>query len=119
MGKKDRLKVQQAAREFRDRVLEVVRGFPRGISLGLGVQLAEAARSVSSNIAEGLGRGTIPDQLHFLRMANGSLEEAQDQLREAVNARLIERKEFYREWNRSVVISKMLVALIAERENRS
>ena len=51
-------------------------------------------------------------------MANGSLEEAQEELRECINAKLIERKIFYREWNRSVVIGKMLDRHIAKHEGK-
>ena len=112
----DGLKVIQAAREFRDRVLLLVRNLPREAAPGLKAQLAEAVRSVSTNIAEGLGRGTPADQLRFLWMANGSLEEAQEHLRECVNTGLIAKKVFYPEWNRSVVISKMLAPLIVHRK---
>ena len=94
----------------------MVRQLPRHANPGLKTQLANAVRSVSSNIAEGVGRGTRAEELRFFRMANGSLEEVQEGLRECVNTGLIPRKVFYREWNRSVVISKMLRALIAQRE---
>ena len=116
MADDDGLKVLQAAREFRDRVLMLVGRLPRGAAPGLKSQLARAARSVSANISEGFGRGTRPDELYFLRMANGSLEEAQEGLRECINTGLISRKVFYREWNLSLVISKMLAPLIAQRE---
>ena len=116
MDSPNTLKLLQAAREFRDRVLLIIRHMPRHAAPGFKAQLAEAVRSVSANIAEGMGRGTPADQLRFLYMANGSLEEAQEGLREGVNSDLIPKKEFYREWNRSVVISKMLAPLIEQRE---
>ncbi|HKW46632.1 MAG TPA: four helix bundle protein [Gemmatimonadaceae bacterium] len=116
MPERDGLKVLQAAREFRDRVLLLVRRMPRLASSDLKAQLADAVRSVASNISEGLGRGTPADQVRFLWMANGSLEEAQEGLRECINSALISKKEFYREWNRSVVISKMLAGLISQRK---
>ena len=112
----DGLKVLQAARQFRDRVLALLSELPKRDTLGLRSQLADAARSVTSNISEGRGRGTRPEELHFFRMARGSLEEAQEGLRELINTRLITRKEFYNLWNLSVAIGKMLAALIAKRE---
>ena len=118
MNDNDGFRLLQAAAEFRDRVIELVMGLPRRAPAGLRTQLAKAARSVSSNIAEGFGRGTPGEILHFLRMANGSLEEAQEELRECINAKLIERKIFYREWNRSVVIGKMLDRHIAKHEGK-
>ncbi len=43
-------------------------------------QLLAAARSVSSNIAEGHGRGTIRDYVRFLEMSISSLNEVQNDL---------------------------------------
>lgn len=116
MKEDDRLKVLQASREFRDRVLAVLTHLPKRETLGLRSQLADAARSVSSNISEALGRGTRAEELQFFRLANGSLEEAPEGLRELVNTGLISRQTFSRLWNLSVAISKMLSKLISKRE---
>src|SRR6266571_8624474 len=43
-------------------------------------QLLGAARSVSSNIAEGHGRGTVRDYVRFLEMAISSLNEVENDL---------------------------------------
>jgi len=46
-------------------------------------QLVRAALSVSSNIAEACGRGTIPEFRQFLQYARGSAQETLTQLRVA------------------------------------
>ena len=46
------------------------------------------------------------------RMARGSLEETQDHLRELKECELIDRPTFFRLWNRSQVIDRMLAKLI-------
>ena len=46
-------------------------------------------------------------------MANGSLEESQDYLRKCVNAQLIDRKTFFKLWNLSVAVGRMILGLIA------
>jgi len=55
-------------------------GFPRSELYGLTSQLRRAAVSVVSNIAEGQGRLTSGEFLHFLGQARGSLLELDSQL---------------------------------------
>src|SRR6058998_1602043 len=52
-------------------------------------QLLGAARSVSSNIAEGHGRGTIRDYVRFLEMAISSLNEVENDLHLLTRNRIV------------------------------
>lgn len=54
--------------------------FPKTEQFGLINQIRRASVSVASNIAEGFGRRTGADRVHFYDMARGSLHETQAQL---------------------------------------
>ena len=61
-------------------VYALTQDFPRDERFGMTKQLREAAVSVSSNIAEGNGRWTTKDYVHFLINSRGSLYEVRSLL---------------------------------------
>lgn len=61
-------------------VYRLTREFPRDELYGLTSQIRRASVSISSNIAEGAGRGTKKDFLRFVMIALGSLNEVESQL---------------------------------------
>lgn len=61
-------------------IYDVTRGFPREELYGLTSQIRRAAVSINSNIAEGHGRASPKQLLHFLSMSRGSCFEVQAQL---------------------------------------
>ena len=54
--------------------------FPQREIYGLSQQLRRAAVSIPSNIAEGNGRESRKDYIHFLNISRGSLKEVETQL---------------------------------------
>ena len=70
----------QRAMDLSTAVYAVTRGFPKEEMFGLTNQLRRASVSVASNIAEGQGRLTTGEFIHFLGMARGSALEVETQL---------------------------------------
>ena len=63
-----------------EEIYEATRPFPKEELYGLVGQLRKAGVSVPSNIAEGQGRRSANEFLHFLSIAYGSLREIETQV---------------------------------------
>jgi four helix bundle protein len=72
--------VWQKAMDLVVLIYKVTTCFPKEEVFGLTVQVRRAAVSIPSNIAEGQGRVTTRDFLHFLSIARGSLQETEPQI---------------------------------------
>src|SRR5271155_2488509 len=72
--------VWQKAKALAVQVYQATEQFPKAETYGLTSQVRRAAVSVASNIAEGQGRLTSGEFLHFLGQARGSLLELDTQL---------------------------------------
>jgi four helix bundle protein len=70
----------QKAVDLVESVYRATRSFPKEEQFGLTIQVRRAIVSVPSNIAEGQGRATTREFLHFLSIAYGSLLEVETQL---------------------------------------
>ena len=70
----------QKAMDLVTAIYRATAGFPRDEIYGLTSQLRRAAVSTPSNIAEGQGRQSTREFIHFLSIAYGSLNEAQTQI---------------------------------------
>lgn len=72
----EKLEVWSDAREFVSLVYKITADFPAKERFGLVDQIRRAAVSIALNIAEGSTRGSDPDFRRFLKMAQGSINEA-------------------------------------------
>ena len=80
MAKFQELTVWQKSMDLVDRVYDFADSFPQSERFGLWSQITRAAVSIPSNIAEGSGRASAKDCVHFLSIARGSLYELMTQL---------------------------------------
>lgn len=72
--------VWKKSREFKIEIETIVKTFPSEEKYKLTDQLIRSVRSINSNIAEGHGKFTYKDQLHFCIQARGSLSETYNHL---------------------------------------
>ena len=74
------LKVWQKGIELVKSIYEITQLFPSNEQLGLVSQMRRAAVSIPSNIAEGCGRNSDKELIHFLYIALGSASELETQI---------------------------------------
>ena len=72
----------------------VTSNYPKEEIHGLTNQLRRCAVSIPSNIAEGIGRQTAKDTIHFLHMARGSLYELETQIYISKDQEYISKEQF-------------------------
>ncbi len=106
------LSAWQRARELVASIYELTAEFPADERFGLTAQLRRSVISVPSNIAEGYGRGARADYLRFLRIARGSLYEAEAQLVLAMDLGFMSRDEFEQIQLKIDAVAKPLWGLI-------
>jgi four helix bundle protein len=76
----ENMKAWQEARKLVVEVYHLLDDFPKFENYALCDQIRRAIVSVPSNLAEGTGRTSAKEQLHFYEIAYGSLMEAYNQL---------------------------------------
>jgi four helix bundle protein len=88
------LLVWQKAKTLAVRLYRETESFPKTETYGLSSQLRRASVSVVSNIAEGQGRLTKGEFLHFLGQARGSLLEVDAQMAIALDLGYVQEGTF-------------------------
>ena len=85
--------------------------FPKSEIYGLTSQIRRAAVSIPSNIAEGQGRYSTRDFLHFLSMAQGSLMELETQITIAERLGYVDKTKEKHLLDLTTEVSRMLSGL--------
>ena len=85
----ENLDVYRLAEKMADEVWSVVADWDYFAKNSVGMQLVDAADSVSAIIAEGCGRFNYKDNARFIRIARGSMYETKNWLRRAYRRGLL------------------------------
>ncbi len=103
---------RQKAHKLAVAIYEITASFPSKEQFGLTNQIRRASVSVVSNIAEGFGRRTKADRIHFYDIARGSLHETQAQLLIAKDVGFLSEDLYVKVEEISVETHKVLTGLI-------
>src|SRR5690349_18588195 len=107
----EKLEVWQVSIEYADAVYRATRSFPADERFGLTSQLRRASVSISSNIAEGGGRGSNRDFSRFVQIAYGSLMESVSQLKIARRQGFLEEPDHIELYRIAERVARMLSRL--------
>jgi len=108
------LVVWQKAMKLALEVHAVTLKFPKEEIFGLTQQVRKASVSIPSNIAEGNGRATRADYVHFLHIARGSLFETETQLELSKDFGYLPELTFQSLLSLSIEIERMLNSIITK-----
>ena len=106
-----KLKVYHQSKQLVADVYNLIDHFPSKERMALTNQLQRAVISVPSNIAEGMGRFSIKERIHFIEIAFGSLTETMCQLEIAELLHYISPEQLTEQENNIRDIARMLLGL--------
>ena len=100
-------------------VYKLLEKFPKQEQYALCDQLRRAVISVPSNIAEGLGRYSSKEQIHFFEIAYGSLREVDCQMDIAQDLEYISEEDVCKIIEQIRLVSALISGLRSKRMNTS
>jgi len=102
------LRIWQLAMDIVDDIYLITTSFPKEEQFGLTHQVRKSAVSVPSNIAEGCGRGTDPQLVHFLDIAQGSAFELETQVYISIRQKFCKAREMEPIIKKILEVQKMI-----------
>lgn len=106
--------VWQRSMNLIEEVYPLALRLPKYETYGLADQMRRAVISIPSNIAEGQGRGTKAEFIHFLYIARGSCFELDTQLKACVHLKYVGESDVEKTIELNTEIGKMLSSLISK-----
>lgn len=95
-----------------------VKHLPSEERYGISDQMRRAAVSIASNIAEGQGRNSIKEFIHFLSIARGSVAELETQLILCIELGMLHKEMVYHIFDVLDKEGRMITSLISSLEKR-
>lgn len=114
-----KLLVYQQAMQLLADVYRLTQKFPPQESYGLTNQIQRAAISIPSNIAEGMGRFSLKERMHFLEISNGSLMEVMCQFEIAHQLGYITLEDLKSQETKVAELAKMMIGLRKNLEEKN
>lgn len=107
----------QKSRDLNKHIYEITNRNAFYKDYALRDQIRKAGISVSSNIAEGFGRGSSKEFIYFLNVSRGSCYEVKSQLYLAKDIGYINKAEFQEIYELCDEVSRTIFGLIKHLEN--
>ena len=116
-----KVEAYKKAKELIVYIYSLVKKFPSYEQYAISDQIRRSAISIPSNIAEGLGRMSVKERIHFIEIAYGSLTEVTCQLDIAQSLGYITEEELSTAENMSIELGRIMSGLrkaLIEKQNR-
>lgn len=107
----ENLEVYAKARRLIKDVYLLQNAFPKEKRYALGDQVRRAATSITSNLAEGSGRQSLREKVHFIEISFGSMTEVFCELQTACDLGYITEQQFDELRPQFADVAKMLSGL--------
>jgi len=107
----EKLDVYQKARKLIKDIYLLQNEFPKEERYALGDQVRRAATSIAANLAEGSGRQSIREKIHFVEIAFGSMTEVFCELQTACDLGYIKEEQLDALRHQFTDVAKMLSGL--------
>ena len=107
------LEVWKKTRFLKIVLIQLTKRFPAHEKFKLTDQIIKSSRSIGACVAEGYGRFSFKDQLHFCIMARGSLSETLNHLFDCMDCNYLNEIEFNSLVNKIREIEKLLNGYIS------
>jgi four helix bundle protein len=112
------LTVWQKAMTLCEGLYQGTRTFPREEIYGLTSQIRRAGVSMPANVAEGWGRQSTGDYIHFLKIAQGSAMELETELLLSLRLGLLQPSQAEPLLAQTTEVQKMLRSLIGSLQRK-